>query len=170
MIEVYAVDVGGRDPMLLAPRLHSTRLPRLGWSVDGQRIIVHYWAEKRYSRGLGPVYTIVDAEGRGEVAESEDAHEWLLAGWSAADSQRIVSRQLQEEYIYWELTITPKDESPRSIRLYLEFIQSFPRRWAEAFVSPDGTQILIPFSRGSMLVYDEFAYLIPYFCANRRGL
>ena len=166
-IEVYAVNVGGGDPILLGPQLDcrltqldSTRLPRLGWSADGKRIIVHYWSKLKYGRGLGPVSAIVDAEGRGEVAESEDTSYWLLAGWSAADGRRIISRQLKGEYRHWELTIAPKGKSPRSIRLYLGPFEPFPRRWTEPFVSPDGKQILIPFSRESMLVYDEFAYLV----------
>lgn len=159
-IEVYAINAAGGDPVLLMPSLRSIRLPRLGWSVDGQRIIVHYWSEKRYGQGLGPVYAIADAWGGGELEEPKDISEWLLAGWSAMDGRRIISRQLNGDNEYWELTIAPKDESPRSIRLYLGPFEPFPRRWAEPFVSPDGKQILIPFSRGSMLVYDEFAYLI----------
>jgi len=177
-IEVYAVNIAGGGPILLSPRLDSTMLPRLGWSVDGKRIIVDCWS-KLTKYGLGPVYAIIDAEGRGELegygdtsdwlfltfppkfAKSSklegygDTSDWLFASWSAADGRQIVSRRNNQL-----LTISPKDEPTRSVRLYLGPFEPFPWRWAQPFVSPDGTHILISFSRESQFVNDEFAYLV----------
>jgi len=156
-IEVYAVKVDGESPMLLMPRLSSIRLPKLGWSVDGKRIIVHYWREM-VGPGPGITYVVVDAEGRGEVAESEDTSTWLFAGWSAAHGRRIVSLELEGGY--WKLTIAPIDESPRSVMIHRApfFLSRWP--WTEAFVSPDGKQVLTPLFRRDGFFYDEFVYLL----------
>jgi len=153
-IEVYAVNIAGGGPILLSPRLDSTMLPKLGWSVDGKRIIVDCWS-KLTKYGLGPVYAIIDAEGRGELEGYGDTSDWLFASWSAADGRQIVSRRNNHL-----LTISPKDEPTRSVRLYLGPFEPFPWRWAQPFVSPDGTHILISFSRESQFVNDEFAYLV----------